>query len=87
MRFGLIAGRGFIFAKAPSAHSIADTPSRTVSQPSTSIVSSYEVAGNCNAHPERRLNSASMARSLGQRGRLMVVAQGAVVGSRHLYRR
>jgi hypothetical protein len=31
-------GRGSLFAKAPSAHSTASTPSRTVSQPNTSII-------------------------------------------------
>ena len=31
-------GRGPLFANAPSANSIASTPSRTVSQPSTSII-------------------------------------------------
>jgi hypothetical protein len=31
-------GRGPLFANAPSAHSVASTPSRTVSQPNTSII-------------------------------------------------
>src|SRR5262245_65938875 len=32
------SGRGPLFANAPSAHRTVNTPSRTVSQPSTSII-------------------------------------------------